>query len=181
VADVPLPTAGTGFEVAVLDVRTGEGARLTVPEGTRLAHGVSSTTAVERGFETGQGLFTASFEAPPPRQPFDAVAPQRVTVMPVAKEARDETLFAGEGNPQGAYLGPLPIVVTADLAAGLHLTTGATAKVTFDRRITVVKVAGVVDGVPGTAPGAPAVLLDWQTMQAWDMLGHHTPRVPTEW
>ncbi|MFF4413497.1 FtsX-like permease family protein [Streptosporangium sp. NPDC001559] len=181
VVDVPLPIEGAGFEAAVLGVRTGDGAQITVPEGTRLAHGVSATTARERGFETGEGLFTASFEAPPRREPFDALAPQRVTVVPVAKEVREEAVFFSEGTPQGDHLGPLPIVLTADLAAKLHLTTGATAKVTLDRRTTVIKVAGIVEGLPGTTPGVPAVLLDWQTMQAWDMLGHHNPRMPTEW
>lgn len=181
VADVPLPTRGTGFGVAVLGVTTGEGAQVTVPEGTKPAHGVTATTAKERGFATGEGLFAASFAAPPVRDPFDAVAPQRLTVTPVAAGAREGTVFSGEGTPQGAYLGPLPVVLTADLAAKLRLTTGTTTKLTFDRRTTVVRVAGIVDGLPGTAPGVPAVLLDWQTMQAWDLLTHHTLRVPTEW
>ncbi|GAA3092983.1 FtsX-like permease family protein [Streptosporangium carneum] len=181
VADVPLPPVGTGYEVAVLRIETGEGAQVGPAAGTRLAHGGAAGLATERSYDTERGLFAAAFEAPPRRGPFDTLAPQRITVVPVPRDVPDRALFVGEGAPQGAYLGPLPVILTDDLAARRHLVTGSTAKVTFDRRSTVIKVAGIVDELPGTPPDKPAVLLDWQTMQAWDLLDHRLPRPPTEW
>ncbi|GAA3511565.1 hypothetical protein FHR32_008179 [Streptosporangium album] len=101
--------------------------------------------------------------------------------MPVADGVPDGNVFTPEGAPQGAFLGPLPVVVTADLAAKRGLAAGSEAKVTLDRRPTLIRVAGIVDELPGTPPDKPAVLLDWQTMQAWNLLAHQTPRPPTEW
>ncbi|MEV8635312.1 FtsX-like permease family protein [Streptosporangium sp. NPDC051023] len=181
VADVPLPPVGTGFETAVLRIETGEGAQVGPAAGMRLAHGITAELAMEQSYETGHGLFAAAFGVPPRREIYDTLAPQRITVVPVPRDVPDKALFPGEGAPQGTYLGPLPVILTADLAARQHLVTGSTAKVTLDRRNTVIKVAGIVDELPGTPSDKPAVLLDWQTMQAWDLFGHRTPRLPTEW
>ncbi|WP_433247174.1 FtsX-like permease family protein [Streptosporangium sp. CA-135522] len=179
--DLPLPPEGSGLELAVLRIRTDGGAQVKPAPGTRLAHGSAAGHAAERRYDTGHGLFAIAFGAPPPRDPFDALAPQRITLVPVAGKVPDRSVFVPEGAPQGTFLGPLPVVVTADLAAGRKLAAGAEAKISLDRRATLIRVAGIVDKLPGTPPDKPAVLLDWQTMQAWDLLAHHSPRPPTEW
>ncbi|GAA3429068.1 ABC transporter permease [Streptosporangium nondiastaticum] len=181
VLDVPLPATGSGLELAVERIETDAGTAVTPPPGTRLAHGAATGYAAERRYDTGRGLFAIGFDAPAPRDPYDALAPQRVTFVPVRAAVPDAGLFTAEGSPQGPFLGPLPVVVTADLAAGRNLTTGSRATVTLDRRPTLITVAGIVAKVPGTPPDRPAVLVDWRTMQSWDLLAHRAPRPPAEW
>ncbi|NUT12471.1 MAG: ABC transporter permease [Nonomuraea sp.] len=77
--------------------------------------------------------------------------------------------------------GPLPVVLTADLAASLKLGAGQTGRASVDRRVMDVKVVAVVDTMPTTTAGQPAVLADWGTMQAQELAAAQLPRPATEW
>ncbi|WP_043640595.1 ABC transporter permease [Nonomuraea candida] len=77
--------------------------------------------------------------------------------------------------------GPLPVVLTADLAASLKLGVGQSGKAAIDRRVMPVKVVGVVETMPTTDAGQRAVLVDWQTMQAHELAAAQLPRPATEW
>ncbi|MEV0822733.1 ABC transporter permease [Nonomuraea rubra] len=77
--------------------------------------------------------------------------------------------------------GPMPVVLTADLAASLKLGVGQTGKASIDRRVMPVKVVGVVETMPTTAAGQQAVLVDWATMQAHELAAARLPRPATEW
>jgi hypothetical protein len=76
---------------------------------------------------------------------------------------------------------PLPIVLTAELAASLKLPAGGTGRVNLDRHVIDVKVVGVVDRMPTTTPDQPAVLADWETLQARGLAAGQLPRAATEW
>ncbi|MEU4230744.1 ABC transporter permease [Nonomuraea sp. NPDC026600] len=77
--------------------------------------------------------------------------------------------------------GPLPVVLTTDLAAALKLSPGQVSRVSLDRRVIEVKVAGLVDRMPTTAADQPAVLADWGTLQAYGLAAGQIPRAATEW
>ncbi|MBB6554364.1 FtsX-like permease family protein [Nonomuraea rubra] len=77
--------------------------------------------------------------------------------------------------------GPMPVVLTTDLAASLKLGVGQTGKASIDRRVMPVKVVGVVETMPTTAAGQQAVLVDWATMQAHELAAARLPRPATEW
>ncbi|MFC4112922.1 FtsX-like permease family protein [Nonomuraea zeae] len=78
-------------------------------------------------------------------------------------------------------LGPLPVVLTSDLAASLKVGVGQTGRASIDRRILDIKVVAVVDRMPTSAAGQPAVLADWGTMQAHELAAKQLPRPATEW
>ncbi|GAA3596279.1 ABC transporter permease [Nonomuraea rosea] len=78
-------------------------------------------------------------------------------------------------------LGPLPVVLTSDLATSLKLRAGQTGRAAIDRRVLDIKVVAVVDTMPTSAAGQPAVLADWGTMQAHELAAMQLPRPATEW
>ncbi|MGP4099231.1 FtsX-like permease family protein [Nonomuraea sp. KM90] len=82
---------------------------------------------------------------------------------------------------RGPEPGPMPVVLTADLAASLKLGVGQVGRASIDRRVLPVKVVGVVDTMPTTAAGQKAVLADWGTMQAYELAAAQPPRPATEW
>ncbi|MFI9837963.1 FtsX-like permease family protein [Nonomuraea sp. NPDC051941] len=77
--------------------------------------------------------------------------------------------------------GPLPVVLTADLAASLKLAVGQVGPASIDRRVLQVKVVGVVDSMPTTPAGQKAVLADWGTLQTYELAAAQLPRPATEW
>ncbi|QFY07203.1 FtsX-like permease family protein [Nonomuraea phyllanthi] len=77
--------------------------------------------------------------------------------------------------------GPLPVVLTSDLAATLKLSAGQSGRASIDRRVLDIKVVGVVDSMPTAAAGQQAVLADWSTMQAYELAAAQLPRPATEW
>ncbi|MGW4792904.1 FtsX-like permease family protein [Nonomuraea sp. NPDC004297] len=97
------------------------------------------------------------------------------------------TLSAGDDRPATAPFvgrpepGPMPVVLTADLAASLKLGLGQTGPAAIDRRVMTVKVVGVVETMPTTAAGQQAVLVDWATMQTHELAAAQLPRPATEW
>ncbi|MEV5895229.1 ABC transporter permease [Nonomuraea fuscirosea] len=96
------------------------------------------------------------------------------------------TMTVGAGPGSAAFaappqLGPLPVVLTADLAASLKLGVGQVGKASIDRRVQTVKVVGVVQTMPTAPAGQKAVLADWSTMQAHELAAAQSPRPATEW
>ncbi|MEU7861737.1 FtsX-like permease family protein [Nonomuraea sp. NPDC049141] len=81
----------------------------------------------------------------------------------------------------GEPTGPLPVVLTTDLAASLKLSPGQVSRVSLDRQVVEVKVAGLVDRMPTTAADQPAVLADWGTLQAYGLAAGQIPKPATEW
>ncbi|MFG1702410.1 FtsX-like permease family protein [Nonomuraea sp. M3C6] len=77
--------------------------------------------------------------------------------------------------------GPLPVVLTADLASSLKLAVGQVGPASIDRRVLQVKVVAIVDTMPTTTAGQRAVLADWGTMQAHELAAAQLPRPATEW
>ncbi|MFI6318479.1 FtsX-like permease family protein [Nonomuraea sp. NPDC050556] len=73
---------------------------------------------------------------------------------------------------------PLPVVVTADLAAAETLAAGDERVMRFGTETATVRVAAVVDSLPGAPPGSPAALVDYRTVVDRSPIG--APRV-TEW
>ncbi|MEV0382481.1 ABC transporter permease [Nonomuraea sp. NPDC050643] len=103
------------------------------------------------------------------------VAAPRLT-MKVSGTRPTMASFAPQAEP-----GPLPVVLTADLAASLKLGVGQTGRASVDRRVLPVKVVGVVDTMPTTSAGQKAVLVDWGTLQAYELGAAQLPRPATEW
>ncbi|UBU15704.1 ABC transporter permease [Nonomuraea gerenzanensis] len=77
--------------------------------------------------------------------------------------------------------GPMPVVLTAGLAAALKLDVGQSGAAAIDRRVTQIEVVGVVETMPTTPAGQQAMLADWATMQAHDLAAAQLPRPATEW
>ncbi|MBB6344547.1 hypothetical protein FHU36_001056 [Nonomuraea muscovyensis] len=77
--------------------------------------------------------------------------------------------------------GPLPVVVTAALAASLDLSQGQVTRISMDRRPVEVEVAGIVERMPTTAADQQAVLTDWATLQEHGLATGQLPRPATEW
>jgi hypothetical protein len=94
------------------------------------------------------------------------------------KVAGTRPAMAAFGPPAS---GPLPVVLTAGLASSLKLGVGQVGRASIDRRILDVKVVAIVDSMPTTAAGQPAVLADWGTMQAQELAAGQPPRPATEW
>ncbi|MFI7707000.1 FtsX-like permease family protein [Nonomuraea sp. NPDC049480] len=78
-------------------------------------------------------------------------------------------------------LGPLPVVLTADLAALLKLGVGQVGPASITHRVLQVKVVGVVESMPTTTAGQKAMLADWGTLQAHELAAAQPPRPATEW
>ncbi|MEV1178667.1 hypothetical protein, partial [Nonomuraea sp. NPDC049784] len=76
---------------------------------------------------------------------------------------------------------PVPIVLTAELAASAKLATGRTGSISLGRRQLQVELAGVVGRMPGVALDSAAVLMDWQTLQAWNLAAARPPLPATDW
>ncbi|MFD1939113.1 FtsX-like permease family protein [Nonomuraea mangrovi] len=94
----------------------------------------------------------------------------------------DGDLFAPPRGPDKQRIfKPLPVVLTADLAERLRLTTGQVAPVNLDGDNIEVKVAGVVDRMPTTQPDQPSILVDWGTLQGRAFAAAQRLRPATEW
>ncbi|TYB58583.1 ABC transporter permease [Nonomuraea sp. PA05] len=103
---------------------------------------------------------------------------QPVPARPLTMSVGGDTTVPFVQQPEP---GPLPVVLTADLAASLKLSIGQSGPASIDRRVMPVKVVGVVETMPTTAAGQQAVLVDWATMQARELAAARLPRPATEW
>jgi hypothetical protein len=73
------------------------------------------------------------------------------------------------------------VIMTADLAAANKLRAGQVGRINLDRQVIEVRLTGVVDRMPTTDPGQPALLADWTTLQAYAQTAGQLPRPATEW
>ncbi|MFI6498425.1 FtsX-like permease family protein [Nonomuraea typhae] len=143
----------SGRAADVLSLRA-DGKDVTMPDGVRWTG------------EQSSGLFTVepgavAMPAPPGTDPAALLAPPR--------------------TPGAVINTPLPVVLSADLAAALKLTVGQVAPITFDRQVIEIRLAGVVDRMPTTTPEQPAVLVDLKTLQDRNLSAGHLPLPATEW
>jgi len=72
-------------------------------------------------------------------------------------------------------------VLTAGLAAANKLTAGQTGKISLDREVIEVTVAGIVERMPTLETDQAAVLADWSGLQAHGLAMGRPPRPATEW
>ncbi|WP_188196458.1 ABC transporter permease [Nonomuraea sp. SYSU D8015] len=101
----------------------------------------------------------------------------RDVAMPrISREVPDVIAFGPLRN-----LGPLPVVLTADLAAALKLSAGQAGRINVGGRVLPVTVVGVVDSMPTAAGGQNAVLADLGTLQGHELAAGQPPRPVTEW
>ncbi|WP_049563564.1 hypothetical protein [Nonomuraea sp. SBT364] len=175
---VPVPPLRTGATEVDLSGLAGPGEEIAYPltvrgflgrvvDGTPRTATVTALRAGDRklalpggqrwtgGEQVGDGLFTLR------------VADTAVTVRPVPDAVPAD--------------GPLPVVVTADLAAAHDLATGRESVIVLERRPLRVKVAGIVDRLPATTPELPAILADWPTLQVRALAAGRLPEPATDW
>ncbi|WP_405087823.1 FtsX-like permease family protein [Microbispora sp. NBC_01389] len=176
VVRVPAPVPEGGVSLTVDAITTDTGASVALPEGLRWAprwgDGVRGDDRLP-GVTTGAGILTLTVPAPAGRSAGEDTDPEYVSLT-------------AEGGSTGAPVdggvgGPLPVVVTADIAARERLAEGRTGLLTLDGQRLRVAVAGVVEAMPGTPAGVPVVLADLPTLLAADLAGAREPRVPGEW
>ncbi|MFI6389639.1 FtsX-like permease family protein [Nonomuraea sp. NPDC050540] len=161
--DLPVPARGTATGITV----TG----LNAPKGAPWTHAVQRPGRLHGGKLTPTpGGFTIEVPAPKPAEaPAD---PQPLVVT------------LGKGHlmaPPSDRRHPLPVVVSRDLAAIMKARVGQVTAVAIEGRNTAVRIAGIVDALPSTAAGRPAVLLDLPTAQARDQAWALPPKPVTEW
>ncbi|MEO3810454.1 ABC transporter permease [Sphaerisporangium sp. B11E5] len=194
---VPVPLDGSGLELAVDAISTGDGARVTLPSGVRWGH-----LARREGHLTGEqvtagpGLFTVRVHKPSGMVPGEPAGPEDVALIAAPADVPDEELFTTPPNgndgrpspPAGADAGrnpsifrPMPVVITSDVAARERLAVGGGGLMELDGRPVQITVAGIVRAMPGTAAGVPAVLADLPTLVARDVAAGREPHAPIEW
>ncbi|GII86516.1 hypothetical protein Ssi03_45060 [Sphaerisporangium siamense] len=183
ILQVPVPArGGSGLQLAVESPATDTGAKVTMPGGVQWGHivrGEGNLTG-ER-VATGASLFTLTVPPPPA---VDGVAdPEFVALVAAPAGVGDQELFQPltSGGPGASLFKPLPVVVTEDIAAKERLVPGRNGTLTLDGQPVTVRVAGVVQAMPGTAPGVPAVLADLPTLLTRDLGAAREPRAPGEW
>ncbi|MDP4509773.1 ABC transporter permease [Nonomuraea turcica] len=117
-----------------------------------------------------------------------ASAPTELRLRGLSADGRDVAVPQPSGVLPGVAafgplrdLGPLPVVLTADLAATLKMSAGQAGRVNIAGRVLQIKVVGVVESMPTAAAGQRAVLADWGTLQAHELAAAQPPRPATEW
>ncbi|MFI9555282.1 ABC transporter permease [Nonomuraea endophytica] len=161
--DLPVPASGTATRITV----TG----LNAPKGAPWTHAIQRPGRLHGGkLTTTPGGFTIEVPAP---KPAEAPADPQPLVVTLGKG----DLMASPSDRTH----PLPLVVSRDLAAIMKARVGQVTAVAIEGRNTAVRVAGIVDALPSTAAGRPAVLLDLPTAQARDQAWALPPKPVTEW
>ena len=170
--DVPAPRAGSALTLTVEEIRTDAGERASMPDGGAWAASVRGGGAIGGvRAEAGAGLLALRVPAPAP---------------PESNASRaDEGVAVGLAGDRPA--GPLPVVVTADVAARKGLAPGDTTSLLVDGRAVPVEVAGIVTAMPGVgsaadaAATASAVLADLPSLLARELADGRAPSAVTEW
>ncbi|MEU9887469.1 FtsX-like permease family protein [Sphaerisporangium sp. NPDC051011] len=176
-----------GFTLAVAPPVTDTGARVAMPRGVQWGHTVRGEDATGEQVTTGGAtLFTLTVPKPPAQAP--AVDQKFMALVAAPAGVANRDLFqpvTATDEPSPAHAAsvfkPLPVVVTADIAAKEKLAAGKTGVLTLDGQPVTVAVAAIVQAMPGTAPGAPAVLADLPSLLARDLASAREPRTPGEW
>ncbi|MFI6812263.1 FtsX-like permease family protein [Nonomuraea sp. NPDC050328] len=168
--DVPLTGIRPGANRVEIDLRAmaGRSGELTYPLRLRSLVGTNTNGAmvpikVERITADGREL---------------SWKPQ-LELVDTSTPGQPPTVYLPDGPPQQAK--PLPVVLTASLAAELKVRAGATTKVTFERRPIDVTVVGVVERMPTTTPERHALLVDWTALQYRGLVQGDLARPATEW
>ncbi|MEV5409480.1 ABC transporter permease, partial [Thermopolyspora sp. NPDC052614] len=182
--DVPAPATGSALTLTLAEIRTDAGEAASVPTGgswTASVHGGGAIGSARAA--TDDGVLTLHVPAPAPPESSARRADESVAVMP-----------AGD-RPAG----PLPVVITADVAARKRLSPGGTTSLLLDGRPVPVRVAGIVTAMPAvdptsgpvaagaaspssaTAQTGPAVLADLRSLLARDLADAVPPSTVTEW
>ncbi|MFI6903362.1 FtsX-like permease family protein [Nonomuraea sp. NPDC050394] len=161
--ELPVPARAGATRITV----TG----LNVPTGAEWVHAIQRPGRLrDEKLVTVPGGFTVEVPAPPPADAPTDPQPLVVTLGP-------GDLTASPSDRRH----PLPVVVSRDLAAIMKARVGQVTAVAIEGRNTAVRVAGIVDALPSTAAGRPAVLLDLPTAQARDQAWALPPKPVTEW
>ncbi|MFI6294349.1 FtsX-like permease family protein [Nonomuraea sp. NPDC050790] len=162
-ADNPAPAQSAPTRIAV----TG----LTVPPGATWTHAIQRPGRL-RGerLKAARDGFTVEVPAAKPASAPADPQPLVVTLGPAE-------LMAAPSDRRH----PLPVVVSRDLAEVMKAREGQVTAVAIEGRNTAVRVAGIVESLPSTAAGRPAVLLDLPTAQARDQAWALPPKPVTEW
>ncbi|WP_084965029.1 ABC transporter permease [Thermoactinospora rubra] len=186
--DVPLGTLKRGDNPVSVDASklTGKSGRLAEPIALRgLTFDVPMTPWQGPATVEVHGLpgarWTRLFQGRPPLPAAD------LTVRPggfslalgaATRMDRPQPLVVLVGEQAAA---PLPAVVNRDLAQALNLRPAETRNLVLDGWPVQVTVAGIVEALPTTRPGQPALLLDLPSLQARQQLTGREPRPVTEW
>lgn len=173
--DVPAPAAGSALTLTVVEIRTDAGGHALLPTGGAWAATVRGAGAIAPPRVNGDGgLLTLRVPAPMPGDPRTPRADESVAVMLAADRPG----------------GPLPVVITADLAARNGLSPGDKVGLLVEGRPIPVTVAGIVTAMPTVEPAlagagaggtGPAVLADLQSLLARDLAEARPPSAVTEW
>ncbi|GII78319.1 hypothetical protein Sru01_33010 [Sphaerisporangium rufum] len=181
--DIPVPGSGTGLRLDLTDAETDAGSAVALQAGLAWAPGVRGTDRVSGArATTGPALLTLTVPAPADADQGDGPGEYAVVAaMAVPAGAPPADYFLPPDRPGARIFGPLPIVVTADLATAEKLVQGRTTGMNLDGRPVLVQVAGIVEAMPGTPAGTPAVLADLPTLQTRDAFDGRDPRPVVEW
>ncbi|MFC4529537.1 ABC transporter permease [Sphaerisporangium dianthi] len=187
--DLPVPASGSGLSLALEAARTDAGTAVVLPEGFQWGHMVrgrglidnAKVMLAERTAASGAPLLTLDVPAPKARKPSDMDDSERLAVVAAPAGIPNDALFQRTDGPDGKIFRPVPVVLTADLAASQNLAAGKTAVINMEGEQVTVQVAGVVQSMPGTPPGTPAVLADLPTLLTRDVFGGRDPRPVGEW
>src|SRR5437868_5504888 len=186
----PLTVRGFGVQIPVTSVPStvkvtlaravADGNALMLAPQLRWAHHATGGLKPDEQVDmAGGSLWSLTVPGPPGAGP--ASDTQTITLPPAPKALADSALLPPASNPDARIFKPLPVVVTADLAARLRLAVGQVTPVTMEGAAVQVKIAAIVDRMPATPPDQPAVLADWSTLQGRALAGQELLRPATEW
>ena len=186
----PLTVRGFGVQIPVTSVPStvkvtlaravADGNALMLAPQLRWAHHATGGLKPDEQVDmAGDSLWSLTVPGTPAAGP--ASDTQTITLLPAPKALADSALFAPASSPEARIFKPLPVVVTADLAARLRLAVGQVTPVTMEGAAVQVKIAAIVDRMPATPPDQPAVLADWSTLQGRALAGQELLRPATEW
>ncbi|GAB3973236.1 hypothetical protein GCM10029978_052100 [Actinoallomurus acanthiterrae] len=170
-------TSGGPADLTVTEVRGGTGNRLGPPARRPAgAHWTGQVEMSDGGSETAGikagGLVTARL----PAGRDDYYFPNATTTGVVVLRAGDRT--AGAATDRA---GPIPAIVTRELAARAHAGVGGRITITENGVQQPLTIVGVAPALPSAEPGSPGVLVDWAALADASLAVGVTPTQPAEW
>ncbi|MFE3455350.1 FtsX-like permease family protein [Nonomuraea sp. NPDC059194] len=168
----PAPVAIGALRAGGADVRLPGGLSWAGFEQVGRFQGSGVGEGAAKPVRTGQGdLF--GIDAVPERG--------KAVVLAVPAGVPPERLFGGTVGGRATLPQPLPVVVTAELAAQEKLSAGARLFLPFDATTSALVVVAVVDSLPGLPVGEPGLLADLPTLADRNLLTVNAPPRITEW
>ncbi|MFI6325792.1 FtsX-like permease family protein [Nonomuraea sp. NPDC050556] len=159
----------TAVNVLTMERITADGTPLTLPKGARWAQKRPQEQPVDVSSFALNVTWSEDEES------------STYVALPAPAGLKDGDLFAAPRAPEALINKPLPVVLTAALAAKLGLAEGRTADMTMDRLPISVKVAAIVDRMPTTEATQNGVLADWTSLQGRALAAGQLVRPATEW